>query len=144
MPGTSARTLTLTPFGQDFKLIVTYNAQFTAFERNLAGLGMRFLEKITAFGVDAPGTTTGEVIFDFPSQTITIPPGNGPIGVARTREVILTRKQLDEDKTGNFGSPDVDADEIKCRIQIESSGLPPAITGAEFTNQKVLGGFVPA
>jgi hypothetical protein len=142
MPGTNSRNLTLTPAGGgNFTVNVTYNVVFSAFERNLAGLGMTFVERISAMGVDPPGSTTGTVLAEFPPQAIPVPPGAGPISIPRNRSIVLTRAQLDEDPSIIIG-PDFDADEIRCRIRIQSNGLPPAVTPSAFTDQEVLGGLV--
>ena len=142
MPGTNSRNLTLTPAGGgNFTVNVTYNAVFSAFERNLAGLGMLFVERISTLGVDPPGSTTGTVLAEFPAQVIPVPPGAGPVSVPRNRSIVLTRAQLDEDPSIIIG-PDFDADEIRCRIRLQSSGLPPAVTPDAFTDQEVLGGLV--
>jgi hypothetical protein len=142
MPGTNSRNLTLTPAGGgNFTVNVTYNAVFSAFERNLAGLGMTFVERISTLGVDPPGSTTGTVLAEFPAQVIPVPSGAGPVSVPRNRSIVLTRAQLDEDPSIIIG-PDFDADEIRCRIRIQSTGLPPAVTPDAFTDQEVLGGLV--
>lgn len=141
MPGTNSRNLTLTREGANVRVTVTYNVVFSAFERNLAGLGMTFIERISTLGVDPPGSTTGTVLAEFPAQAIAVPPGAGPIQVARNRQILLTRAQLDEDPSVVTG-PEFDADEIRCRIRIQSAGLPPAVTPDAFTDQEVLGGLV--
>lgn len=141
MPGTTSRNLTLTREGGNIRLTVTYNAVFSAFERNLAGLGMNFVERISALGIDPPGSTTGTVLAEFQGQFIPVPPGNGPVTVARNRQIVLTRAQVDEDPSAFLG-PDFDADEIRCRIRIQSLGIPAAVTPDEFTDQEVIGGLV--
>jgi|SRR5688572_27482057 hypothetical protein len=141
MPGTNSRNLTLTREGTNVRVTVTYNALFSAFERNLANLGMRFVERISTLGVDPPGSTTGTVLSEFPPQLIPVPPGAGGISVPRNRQIILTRAQLDEDSSAFLG-PEFDTDEIRCRIRIESQGLPAAVTPDEFTDQEVLGAVV--
>ena len=142
MPGTNSRNLTLAPAGGgNFTVNVTYNAVFSAFERNLAGLGMTFIERISTLGVDPPGSTTGTLLAEFLAQVIPVPPGGGPVSVPRNRSIVLTRAQLDEDPSIIIG-PDFDADEIRCRIRIQSTGLPPAVTPDAFTDQEVLGGLV--
>ena len=140
MPGTNSRNLTLTREGTNVRVTVTYNALFSAFERALAGLGMQFVERISTLGIDPPGSTTGTVLAggDFPPQVILVPPGAGPISIPRSRQIVMTRTQLDEDGSP-FIFPDFDADEIRCRIRIESRGLPAAVTPDEFTDQEVLG-----
>jgi hypothetical protein len=140
MPATNSRNLTLTREGTNVRVRVTYNVVFSAFERALAGLGMQFIERISTLGVDPPGSTTGTVLApaEFPAQLINVPPGAGPISVPRSREIVVTRAQLDED-SNILLPPDIDADEIRCRIRIQSIGLPPAITPDAFTDQEVLG-----
>lgn len=138
MPGTNNRNLTLTREGANVRLNVTYNVVFNALERALAGLGMTFIERISTLGVDPPGSTTGTVLSNFPAQVIPVPPGVGPVVVARNRQIVLTRAQLDED-FNILLPPDIDADEIRCRIRIESAGFPPAVTPDAFTDQEVLG-----
>jgi hypothetical protein len=141
MPGTNSRNLTLTREGGNVRVTVTYNVVFSAFERNLAGLGMTFIERISTLGVDPPGSTTGTVLAEFPAQLIPVPPGAGPISIPRNRQILVTRGQLDEDPSIVIG-PEFDADEIRCRIRIQSAGLPPAVTPDAFTDQEVLGGAV--
>jgi len=138
MPTTNSQNLTLIREGANVRVRVTYNVVFSAFERNLAGLGMQFVERISTLGVDPPGSTTGTVLAEFPIQLIVVPAGGGPISIARNREIVVTRVQLDED-SNILLPPDVDADEIRCRIRIQSTGLPPAVTPDAFTDQEVLG-----
>jgi len=141
MPTTNSRNLTLTREGSNVRVTVTYNVVFSSFERNLAGLGMNFIEQISVIGVDPPGSTTGTVLRDFVPQVIPITPGPGTLSVPRTRQILMTRLQLDEDPTP-FVGPDFDADEIRCRIRIQANGLPPAVTPDAFTDQEVLGGLI--
>lgn len=141
MPGTNSRNLTLTREGGNVRVTVTYNALFSAFERALANLGMTFVERISTLGVDPPGSTTGTVLAEFPAAVIPVPPGAGPISVARNRQILVTRAQLDEDPSLIIG-PEFDPDEIRCRIRIESRGFPAAVTPDEFTDQEILSGFV--
>ena len=140
MPTTNSRNLTLIREGANVRVRVNYNVVFSAFERNLAGLGMQFIERISTLGIDPPGSTTGTVLApaEFPAQLITVPPGAGSISLPRFREIVVTRVQLDED-SNILLPPDVDADEIRCNIRIQSFGLPPAVTADAFTDQEVLG-----
>jgi hypothetical protein len=141
MPGTNNRDLTLTREGANVRVVVTYNAVFSAFERNLAGLGMTFIERIAVIGVDPPGSTTGTVLREFTAQVIPVTAGPGSLSVPRRREIVLTRLQLDED-SNPFVGPDFDADEIRGRIRIQASGFPPAVTPDAFTDQEVLSGVL--
>ena len=143
MPGTNSRNLTLTREGGNVRVTVTYNAVFSAFERALAGLGMQFVERISVLGVDPPGSTTGTVLAEFAAQVIPVPPGAGATQVPRpARSILLTRAQVDEDPSIPFLGPEFDGDEIRCRIRIQSIGLPAAVTPDAFTDQEVLGGIV--
>jgi hypothetical protein len=143
MPTTNSHKLTLTRdvASGKFKLTVTYNAEFNSIERFLSGLGMKFIERIEAIGVDPAGSTTGTVLGRFGGQFITVPTGVGLHSVPRKREILLSRAELDEDQVP-FVGPDVDADEIRCRIRIEAVGLPAAVTPDAFTDQQVLGGLI--
>jgi hypothetical protein len=138
MAGTNSRNLTLTREGTNVRVAVTYNAVFSAFERNLAGLGMTFVERISVMGMDPAGSTTGTVLAEFPGQVIPVPAGAGPLSVGRNRQIVLSRAQLDEDAHPFLG-PEIDADEIRCRIRLQATGLPPAVTPDAFTDQEVLG-----
>jgi hypothetical protein len=140
MPTTNNRQLTLIRNGDTVTLFVDYNVVFSAFERQLARLGLQFRERIAVIGVDPPGATTGTLLDNL--QVETIPVANSPVlSIPRTRTKIYSRAALDEDN-GRFEFPDLDADEIRCRIRIEAIGLPPAVTPDEFTDQEILGGLV--
>ena len=140
MPLTTFRNLTLVrQADENIRVTVTYNALFTAFERNLASLGMTFRERIAVMGMDPPGSVTGSVLAEFPVAQIPVPAGSGEVSVARNRQIVLNRFQLDEDPSW-LGLAELDADEIRCRIRIESQGLPPAVTPDAFTNERILSG----
>lgn len=143
MPTTNSHKLTLTRdvASGKFKLTVTYNAEFNSIERFLSGLGMKFIERIEAIGVDPAGSTTGPVLGRFGGQFITVPTGVGLHSVPRKRFILLSRAELDEDPNPLLG-PDADADEIRCRIRIEAIGLPPAVTPDAFTDQQILSGLI--
>lgn len=141
MPTTTSPKLTLIREGAKFRLTVTYHAEFNSIERFLSGLGMRFIERIAVIGVDPPGATTGTVLARFSGQFIQVPEGVGTFATNRKRSILLTRAELDEDQNPILG-PDVDADEIRCSIHIQSVGLPPAVTPEVFTDQQILGGIV--
>lgn len=137
MPTTNARELTLTRDGSNVKITVTYNAVFNTLERHFAGLGMRFIERIAVIGVDPPGATTGTVLKEFPGQFIQVSGGVGTLSVPRSREITMTRFELDEDRNPIL-PPDALPDEIRCRIRVESTGLPLPVTPDAFTDEKVL------
>jgi hypothetical protein len=103
---------------------------------------MKFIERIVVIGVDPPGALTDTVLARFSGQFIEVPSeGVGTFATNRKRSILLTRAELDEDQNPLVG-PDVDADEIRCSIQIQSVGLPPPVTQEIFTDQQVLGGLV--
>jgi hypothetical protein len=129
-------TLTLTTVGSNTTIEVKYTAQFTVFERRLAGLGLVFQEQIFVIGIDPPGSTAGPVITQFPFQALPVTDDGLPIPqfIARVRSLTVPRSLLQEDSAPG------DNDEIRCRINIASVGLPPALTPGSFTNQEILVG----
>src|ERR1043165_5482940 len=146
MPTINSPKLTLAPEGTKFKLTVTYHAEFNPIERFLSGLGMKFIERIVVIGVDPPGAIpnpiTDTVLARFAGEFVEVQSqGVGTFPIDRTRSILLTRAELDEDRNPFLG-PDADPDEIRCSIQIQAVGLPPALTPEVFTNQQVLGGVV--
>jgi hypothetical protein len=146
MPTISSPKLTVAREGAKFKLTVTYHAEFNRIERFLSGLGMKFIERIVVIGVDAPGAVTNPitdtVLARFTGEFIEVKSeGVGTFPTDRTRSILLTRAELDEDQTPLLG-PDADPDEIRCSIQIQAVGLPPALTPEVFTDQQVISGIV--
>ena len=141
MPQVLARDLTLTRDGANVKITVAYTVRFSGFERNLARLGMRFTDQIAVIGVDPEGAFTGTVLKEFEEQVIFVPVGSTTFSFPVKREFSMTRVQLDEDPSF-VGGPDFNPDEIRCRIRIRSTGLPPAVTADEFTEQEVLRAIV--
>jgi hypothetical protein len=132
MPSVNSAALTLTTTGQTVTLSVSYNAVFTAFERQLAGLGMTFHEHLDVFGIDPPGSLTGTLLDTFPLTPFTVSAGAGPLIVPRSVQMDMTRSELQED-TG-VG----DSDEIRVKIRIHSVGLPPEFSADIFTDQETL------
>jgi len=128
------RTLTLTTVGADTTIEVEYTAQFTVFERRLAGLGLVFREQIAVIGVDPPSGTTGSVLALFPVQTLPVVDGAVVQVIPRVRSLTVPRASLQEDPAAG------DNDEIRCRINILAIGLPPEFTPDAFTNQEILVG----
>jgi hypothetical protein len=141
MSTTNTRELSLIRDGANVKVKVSYRAEFNPLERHLAALGLTFIERISVIGVDPPGSTTGTVLAEFPGKFISVPDGTGTFSTLRKREITLSRTALDEDANPLLG-PDVDADEIRCRIRIQAFGLPPAITPDAFTDQEILSGVL--
>ena len=56
---------------------VPFNAGFTAFERQLAGLGMKFHRHLDVVGIDPAGSLTGNVITSFPLVDFPVTVGAG-------------------------------------------------------------------
>ena len=144
MPTTNTHQLTLTRSGGNVKVNVRYNAVFSAFERHLAGLGMKFRERIDVIGVDSPGAATSEILTSFPSPVLTVTDGAATQTIARDVTMTVSRASLDEDSSP-FTDPDFRPDQIRCSVRIEALGLPLAVTATAFTNEQELGGvFQPA
>jgi len=129
-------TLTLTTVNQDVTINVTFNAVFSGFERQLAGLGMIFHEHIDVIGIDPPGSLTGTVLPDtsglFPHTRFAVTVGAGDQVIARNVSKTITRASLQEDTAVG------DADEIRCKIRIHAIGFPPEFSLDVFTPQQVL------
>ena len=141
MPTTNTHRLTLTRAGANVKVNVRYNAVFSAFERHLAGLGMKFRERIDVFGVDDPGAATSAVVASFPSRFIAVTDGAAPQTIARNVSIVVPRAQLDEDANPIL-PPDFIPDEIQCGVRYEAVGLPLTVTQDVLSNQIALGGLV--
>ena len=127
MPSANNRQMTLTTVGNNVTINVTYNAVFTEFERHLCALGLTFRERIAVVGVDAAGNRD---LANFPSPNFMVTDGAGSLTIARNISMTVPRNDLQEDAD--------DADEISCRIRIETIGLPPEVTPDRFTGEGVL------
>jgi hypothetical protein len=122
--------------GGQIEIKVSYKGLFPIFDRHLAGLGLRYIERIEVIGVDPAGSTTGTVLTTFDPLQLPVTDGNVAQIIPRNRSKAVPRITLDED--GNpIIDPDAIPDQIRCRIRIDAFGLPPAVTAA-FTNQEVL------
>jgi hypothetical protein len=115
---------------------VSYKGLFPVLDRHLAGLGLRYVERIEVIGVDPAGSTTGTVLTTFDVLQLPVTDGNVPQIIPRNRLKVVPRVTLDEDGNPNV-NPDAIQDQIRCKIRIEPFGFPPAVTAA-FTNQEVL------
>jgi len=108
---------------------ISYDVEFTEFERNLAGMGMTFHAHIDTVGVDPNQPDQPLAAASFLDPPISAPgpvelpvtAGSGPQTLHRTLSQPVTRASLQED-------PGPDSDEIRCNIRIHSVGLPPAFT----------------
>ena len=141
MPKISNRKLTITPRlaqgepdGAHSVIEITYRVVFSRFERKLVGLGLKFREIVSVFGADPPGSTTSSEpdLLRF-VETLNVTPGDLDQVIERRHVEIVDNRSLDEDP----GTISLDDDEIRCRIEIEALGIPPAVTRA-FTNEVIL------
>jgi hypothetical protein len=137
MPTTNTHQLTLTRAGANVTINVKYNAVFSVLERHLAGLGLKFRERIDVIGVDSPGAATSPILTSFPSPVLAVTDGAAVQTIQRTVSMIVTRAALDEDSSP-FLAPDTLPDQIRCSVRVEALGLPLAVTPAAFTNEQVL------
>lgn len=138
MPTTNTHELTLIREGAKVKINVRYNAVFSVFERHLAGLGLKFRERIDVIGVDAPGAASSDILTSFPSPVLTVTDGTAPQTIARDVLMTVSRLALDED-SNPFVGPDALPDQIRCSVRIEAVDLPVAVTATKFTNERELG-----
>lgn len=140
MPTVENPTLTLTTVNAtNSKIKVTFNARFSPFERQCAGLGLKFHPHITVLGMDGtvgtdlfpygPGTPNPDPLFPHTDFAVTV--GTTDQVIAYNQEKPCSRNSLQEDSGG-------DEDEIKCKIRIHSVGLPLEFTEDVFTPQQVL------
>ena len=132
MPSVNGANLTLTTVNQNVTINITFNAVFTAFERQLSGLGMNFHQHIDVIGVDPSGGTTGTTLTSFPTTAFAVTVGAGSQTIPRNASITVTRASLQEDTAAG------DNDEIRCKIRIHSVGLPPVFTPDNFSDQEVL------
>ena len=133
MPSVNSANLTLTTVNQNVTINIRFNAVFTEFERQLAGLGMSFHQHIEVLGVDPSGGTTGTTVAAFPQTTFGVTVGAGPQTISRNESLPpIPRSSLQEDVAPG------DNDEVRCRIRIHSVGLPPEFTSDTFSDQEIL------
>src|SRR4051812_11227975 len=127
MPSIASLTLSIAaPTFQTVTLSVTYTAKFSAIEEFLADHGLGFEERIQIVG-DDPGEASDVVLHTFPSQLITLTPGQ--LLVNRARQITVARSSLNEDPgvepgPGPFHLPA--ADELFARLEIPYVGLNSA------------------
>jgi hypothetical protein len=136
MPTVTNPILILTTVGALTTVNVTYNATYTAFERQLAGLGMTFHAHIDVQGMDPVGSLTGTTIISLPNDPHPVTVGAGSQVLARSVSLPpLPRALFQEDPT--VGGV-IDNDEIRAKIRIHSVGLPDEFTPDVFTPEQVL------
>ncbi len=111
---------------------VTYNAVFTPFERQLAGLGMNFHEHLDVFGMDPPGSLTGTFIASVPPDPVR---GHGgrrrSQTIPRCTQMVMSRTSLQEDPGRRRGrDPGQDPHPLR--------RAPAAFTPDTFTDEEIL------
>ena len=128
MPTVTGQNLTLSETEGRAIINVRYTVTFNDFERQLAGLGMRWHSHITAHGVDngVLGPSIQAVEDAFGTRTLDV---TGPED--HEQEVSVDRSELDEDISGR--------DEIKCKVVIHTNNFPPEFTPEAITDQETLG-----
>jgi hypothetical protein len=134
MPTVENPNLILSTLNNTTTIRVTYNARFTPFERQLAGLGMRWHEHINVFGMDASSETH---LLDtepplFPRANLAVTVGAGDQVIARDVSQPVTRTSLNEDAAAG------DDDEILCRIKIHTEDVPQDFSAELSTPQRSL------
>ena len=132
MPTITNRKLTLEPDGSNVDVIVEYDLRFSRFETNLAGLGMTFTDRAQLIGVDAAERSAAELPV-VGAGPIHVAASNAAQTVHRRYTANFTRTSLNEDPGTIVAEDD---DEILCRIQVFSIGIPT--TRTEFTNEVIL------
>jgi hypothetical protein len=137
MPTVKNPKLTLVTTNNNVEIQVSYDVDLTDFDVQLAKLGLVFHEHIDV--IDDDGSSGQEVIQSvsdkfLPHAPLDIKFNKLAQTVRRTvPSVTVGRKDLDVD-TGD--------DEIKVRIRIHASNMPPDLTEDVFTTSQVLLGDV--
>ena len=137
MPTINSANLTLTTVGQTVTINVTFNAVFTPFERQLAGLGLIFHPHVDVWGMDPAGSLTGTFLINtdpplFPHTKFAVTVGTVDQVIAYNVSKPVARSLLQEDTGAG------DSDEIRCRIRIHAIGMPLEFTEEVFTDQEIL------
>ena len=141
MPKVSNRKLTITPRldqgvpdGANSVIEITYRVVLSKIVRKFGGLGVKFRGVVRLVGVATPGDeASAEPDLFRLVETLEVTPGNQDQVMDRRHVEIVDNHFLDEDPSTIVS----DDDEIRCRIEIEALGIPPAVTRA-FTNQVIL------
>jgi len=133
MPTVENPELTLETIDDKVTIIVDFKARFSHFERQLAGLGLKYHAHDDLVSVDN-GTDIGPTIVSFPVEpfdelnTTT----SGDQVIPKTLQMTVDRSTLQEDPDkGN-------ADELKVKIRIHAPEAPVVFTDDVFTNQEIL------
>ncbi|OPY55598.1 MAG: hypothetical protein A4E49_00384 [Methanosaeta sp. PtaU1.Bin112] len=122
--------LKLTTTGSNTTIDVRYTAIVNSLERHMCSNGMVLADFIEIWGIDPPGSYTGNIILILPSERLPVTAGEGQQTIERNRSITVTRASLQEDP--GIG----DNDEIRCKITIKPYYMPDIANG--WTNQEVL------
>ena len=127
MPTVANANLRLTESGGQVTINVTYDVTFSAYEKQLARLGMDYHSHVTTHGID--GSTVGPSIpeAEFVHEKIDVTVG-GDDPVRMEQQKIVGRVFLQEDSGAN-------TDELKCNIRIHSVH-PPLFTDDFLTDEE--------
>ncbi len=131
MPTVENANLTLRTVDDQVNVIVDFDVRFSAFERQLAALGMRYHSHVDLVGIDN-GTDVGPTIVSFDHESFFPTLGTGDEVLSGHVHDKLDRSVLQEDPdSGN-------ADELKAEIRIHSVDTPVEFTDIVFSDQEVL------
>ncbi len=126
MPTLSTPNLTLTESDGRVEIQVVYTATFSAFERQLIGLGANYHSHVQACDFDG-GDTAGGTLVDFvPRKRLDteVPVGSGRFVLPVTETMTVARADLK-------GDPENNDDEIKAKVKIHAPAL------LEFTDEVI-------
>lgn len=112
----------------------SYLAYFYSYEREFTKLGMVFEDEVQIIGVDPPPSWTDRILIHWVGQIFGVTFAHVPMMKLRQFSWTVPRARLDEDAQPNVG-PDVDPDEIRCRVEIRT--YMPAVWA--YSNEEVLG-----
>lgn len=131
MPTITNATLTLTETNSRVTVRVQYDATFTAIERQLTTLGLRYHSHVTVHGLDGSTLSSPLAGVEFEHRPIAVTAGTSDETIPEiVEEHTFGRPLLQEDPIG-------DPDELTCNIRIHSP-LPPQFTEDVLTPQRVL------
>jgi hypothetical protein len=137
MPTVSDANLTLIESDGRVTVRVTADVTFSAFERQLAGLGQRWHPHVTLHDFDGTATDPGEQIFEFlrPGDerlaNFAVTVGSGSQTLPLEEEEEFDRDELKVDAANND-------DELKAKIRIHTNDAQVEFTPDVLTEQEIL------
>ena len=130
MPTVTNPNLTLTETDGRVTIRVTYDAEFSGFERQLVGLGAEYHSHVAIHDFDG-GDVLGATLVQFPNSTFPVTVGSGSQSIPRSQSVTVARSELKGDPANND-------DELKARIRIHTNEAQVAFTDEVISDQEVL------